>query len=396
MTFSHAHREPAGRAGGTPPEGGRLPLSQPHDSAERDARHSARAALRGAGRPAVQRLYALQSDPEWLTTSAPVGQRVSGTAAHTVIEADFSAQHPAPDGYTELVLPGAQSGPSRSGGDSTVIPSQTGADRDPLVGETRSPLFGQGQIDIVRRNPSNGFKIADIKPAGLFGEGIDQVAGYLSQMTQDDPEMVAWRRGYGIIASRCGEMTDRMYTPPEYVRVEGRPVRVRLAVPGVVAYKEVGGEEEIFLCGVDDQGYADRLIDDVLVRARTWGVEQLDPVQQRVLREIAGLTLETLEQLLAPQVDPETLVLLRQLVVAGLAAAAVILAVVAVIVVVVLAYLAAEIAAAVAAALAAMEVGTVVAGLLETAWAYALRYGWTLLPAAQAATQSGAPAVAGQ
>jgi len=425
-----------------------------------------------AGRVAVQCAYALYTDPEWLTSSAPVGQRVKGTAAHQEIQRDFLTKHPKPDGEKELVVPGAQAGPSRAGGDSTVIPPQEGAERPTLIGESRNATFGTGNIDIVRRSPRNGFKIADIKPAGLFGTGIDQVAGYLSQMTQSDAEMVAWRRDKGVIASQCGIMTDRMYTPQEYIRVSGRLVRVRWAVPGVVAYKEFGGEEPTFLCGVDDQGYADRLIDDVLVRARTWGGTQLDPAQQLVIQEIAGLTLETLERLLVPHFDPVTMLLLRQLVdeqvlpelrrlatqavnllfdriqmilaekirlflqqqiailcatataltaaelwrllqkeldrmlgdavvqglqeaaklVAGLAAAAVVLAVIAVIVVVALVYVAVEIIAALAAALAVLEIGTIIAGLVEAAIAFIVRYGWTVIPATQAAR----PLAAGQ
>ena len=78
--------------------------------------------------------------------------------------------------------------------------------------------------------------------------------------------------------------------------------------------------------------------------------------------------------------------------VAGLAAAAVVLAVIAVIVVVALVYVAVEIIAALAAALAVLEIGTIIAGLVEAAIAFIVRYGWTVIPATQAAR----PLAAGQ
>ena len=149
------------------------------------------------------RLQRTMAQCQTLMTQTTPASLISGTAVHSLIQADF-ARTP---GALSVMIPGASVTPLRTmglcGEDSMVInPQGTGG------------RAGAGFPDLALRTPGGILQVAEIKPASMncLVDGEEQLLRYIDQGNAPDAAQAAWRIAYGI--SVVAPMPESAYSPP--------------------------------------------------------------------------------------------------------------------------------------------------------------------------------------
>jgi hypothetical protein len=166
--------------------------------------------------------------------NSPTSLRVGGTAAHGIITADF---HSRVKDAVKIFIPGASAAPQRTEG-SPRNPNQI----DP---QKITEKAGKGFPDLAKKT-AGILEVAEIKPATWtwVAEGAAQLARYVSNGNDADPQIAAWRTTNAITS--VTPMLPTSYSPPSTLVVGTTPIQVAWCGPGLIVYRPMGGDEEFY------------------------------------------------------------------------------------------------------------------------------------------------------